>query len=110
MALWGKSDKTQNKPKFIKLKPDGVTVAQDASGKKLVLIDDQEAKLADNKKKGIQGPGWYLIQTTGSGANKRVRAELLISLAKAPRKESALAPVDDASDAAEDAADLVDPV
>lgn len=80
MSLWGKSDKVANHPKFVKLKDDG-TLAQDASGKKLVLIDNVEAALAANKAKGIKGPGWYLIQKSGN----RVKAELLIALADAPR-------------------------
>jgi hypothetical protein len=80
MALWGKSDKTASRPTFIELKNDG-TLAQDASGKKLVLIDNDEAALPENKAKGVQGAGWYLILKTGD----RVRAELLIALADAPR-------------------------
>ena len=99
MALWGKSDTTSSRPKFVALKPDG-TVAQDASGKKLVLIDNEEAALAANKLKGIQGPGWYLIQKTGS----RVKAELLIALADAPREVSGV--VKDDSDAAETSVDV----
>ena len=83
MALWGKKDATGDKPKFVTLNPDG-TLAQDKSGKKLVLIDNAEAANADNKKKGITGPGWYLIQKSGD----RVKAELLISLADAPVSES----------------------
>lgn len=80
MALWGKTDTTANRPKFVELKNDG-TIAQDASGKKLVLIDSVEATLPQNTAKGISGAGWYLIQKTGD----RVKAELLIALAEAPR-------------------------
>lgn len=99
MALWGKSDTTDNRPKFVALKPDG-TLAQDASGKKLVLIDNNEATLAENKAKGITGPGWYLIQKTGS----RVQAELLIALADAPREVSGV--VKDDSDDDETSVDV----
>ena len=60
---------------------DGVTVAQDESGKKLVLIDNDEALVAANKELGITAPGWYLVQKTGA----RTRVELLIALADAPR-------------------------
>jgi len=80
MSLWGKSDKTANRPKFVKLKNDG-TLAQDASGKKLVLIDNDEASLPENKAKGIKGAGWYLIQKSGD----RVKVELVIALSDAPR-------------------------
>ena len=95
MALWGKSDNTDSRPKFVELKTDG-TLAQDASGKKLVLIDSVEAELPENKEKGIQGAGWYLVLKTGD----RVRAELLIALAEAPRVVSG-SDVDD-SDTTED--------
>lgn len=81
MSLWGKSDKTAGRPTFIQLKADG-TLAQDASGKKLVLIDNDEASLPANKAKGVSSAGWYLIQKNGD----RVRAELLIALADAPRQ------------------------
>lgn len=94
MALWGKSDKTASRPTFVQLKEDG-TLAQDESGKKLVLIDNEEAQVAQNKAKGITGPGWYLIQKAGD----RVKAELLISLADAPREVEG--EVKDESDEAE---------
>lgn len=104
MALWGKSDTVANRPKYVELKPDG-TVAQDASGKKLVLIDNQEAALPANKAQGITSAGWYLIQKTGS----RVKAELLIALSDAPREVSGV--VKDDSDVAETSVDVgADPV
>lgn len=81
MSLWGKSDKNASRPKFVELNEDG-TLAQDASGKKLVLIDNEEASLPDNKEKGISSAGWYLIQKTGD----RVKVELLVALADAPRE------------------------
>lgn len=98
MALWGKKDVAGDKPKFVALKTvDGKQVlAQDASGKQLVLIDNTEAANADNKKKGITGPGWYLIQKTGD----RVKAELLIALADAPRVVSGV--TKDESDSVEE--------
>ena len=99
MALWGKSDTVANRPKFVELKPDG-SIAQDASGKKLVLIDNLEAGLPANKAKGITGAGWYLIQKTGS----RVKVELLIALDDAPRVVSGV--VKDDSDAAETSVDV----
>jgi hypothetical protein len=99
MSLWGKSDTTANRPKFVELKPDG-SIAQDASGKKLVLIDNDEAILSANKAKGITSPGWYLIQKVGS----RVKAELLITLSDAPREVSGV--VKDESDAAETSVDV----
>ena len=94
MPLWGKSDKTASRPTFIQLKSDG-TLAHDASGKKLVLIDNDEASLVENKAKGVTSAGWYLIHKNGN----RVRAELLIALADAPREVNAV--VADDSDVTE---------
>lgn len=79
MALWGKT--YTNKPKFIELAEDGVTVAQDSSGRKLVLIDNEEAATQENKELGITAPGWYLVQKTAT----RTKVELLIALADVPR-------------------------
>lgn len=79
MALWGKT--YNKKPKFITLAEDGVTVAQDESGRKLVLIDNLEAVESANKELGISAPGWYLVQKNGS----RTRVELLVALAHVPR-------------------------
>lgn len=79
MALWGKT--YNKKPKFLTLADDGVTVAQDDSGRKLVLIDNLEAVESANKELGITSPGWYLVQKTET----RTRVELLVALADAPR-------------------------
>lgn len=80
MTLWGKS--YDKKPKFVSVQDDGVTVAHDASGKKLVLIDSAEALVDANKELGITTPGWYLVQKTAT----RTRVELLIALSDAPRQ------------------------
>lgn len=81
MSLWGKT--YDKKPKHLKLDDDGVTVAHDASGKKLVLIDSAEALAAANKELGIKSPGWYLVQKT----NTRTKVELLIALANVDRQD-----------------------
>lgn len=95
MALWGKKDVNADKPKFVYLDDDGVTLKSDASGKKLVLIDNDEAALPANKALGISAPGWYLIQKTAT----RTKVDLLIALADAPRGEPE---VDDPADVEED--------
>lgn len=102
MALWGKTDISANAPKYVKLNDDG-SIAQDASGKKLVLIDNEEAALAENKAKGISSAGWYLIQTVGD----RTRVELLIALSDAPRSDEE--GVLDDSDSVESDAGLANP-
>lgn len=100
MALWGKTDKAANRPKFIKTDAQGVVTEGPATGKKLVLIDEVEASLSENKKRGISGAGWYLLQEKGD----RVLAELVVALAEAPRVVDG--EVHDDSDALEDAAGL----
>lgn len=100
MTLWGKTDKINSRPKFVKVDANGV-VASDASGKKLVFLDAAEAEV--NTAKGVQGPGWYLILTTGTGATQRTRAELLIAIADAPVS------ADDESNVVETAVDLEQP-
>jgi hypothetical protein len=79
MALWGKEDKTTARPKSIKLNSDG-SIAQDASGKKLVFLSKEEAQANSNK--GASGAGWYTVLTSNAGTpNERVRLELLIAIA-----------------------------
>ena len=83
MPLWKKTDTTspESKPKFVKLKDDGATIAQDNSGKQLVFVDDAEAAKPENKAKGISGAGWYQILKTA----RRMRVEKIIAIARAPR-------------------------
>ena len=95
MALWGKTDKVANRPKFIKADASGEVIEGPAKGKKLVFIDEVEASLPDNKEKGISGAGWYLIQEKGT----RVIAELVVAIADAPREVEGV--IHDDSDAAE---------
>lgn len=83
MPLWGKEDKTSARPKSVKLNTDG-TIAQDASGKKLVYLSSTEA--LDNVENGAQGPGWYTVLTTNKGSpTKRIRLEKLIAIANEDR-------------------------
>lgn len=105
MPLWGKTDKNENKPTFLKLKDDGKTLKQDDSNKQLVLIDNEEASLPENKLKGVTGPGWYLLQTNES--QTRTRAELVVALADAPREDAGI--VFDDSDESEEDAGLENP-
>jgi hypothetical protein len=84
MSLWGKT--YDKKPKFVSVQEDGVTVAHDESGKKLVLVDSAEALVVANKELGITTPGWYLVQKTAT----RTRIELLIALSDVPRQEESV--------------------
>ena len=78
MPLWGKEDKPSARPKSVQLKPDG-TLAQDASGKKLVYLSKEEAQA--NANKGASGAGWYTVLTT----NGRTQLEQLIAISNEER-------------------------
>ena len=80
MSLWGKEDKPSARPKSVQLKPDG-TLAQDASGKKLVYLSKEEAQA--NANKGASGAGWYTVLTT----NGRTRLEKLIAISNEERSK-----------------------
>jgi hypothetical protein len=71
MALWGKTDAAGSKPKYL-------SVADKA---KTVFVSAEEALLATNKKKGITGAGWWLMNeyTDASGAT-RYKAECLVAM------------------------------
>lgn len=78
MTLWGKSDKPSARPKYVGVNSDG-TIKQDASGKKVVFLD--EAESAANASKGTQGPGWYTVLVTNKGAaTERTRLEKLVAI------------------------------
>lgn len=80
MALWGKTDTVNNRPKFLKVDAAGVVTEGPSAGKKLVFIDEAEAARESSKSKGVTGTGWYLIST----ASGRTRAELVVAVTEAP--------------------------
>lgn len=80
MSLWGKTDTTNNRPKFLKVNASGVVTEGPSAGKKLVFVDEAESARASSKSKGITGAGWYLISNTSG----RTRAELVVAVADAP--------------------------
>ena len=75
MPLWGKTDATPSRPKWVDL-------SKYPAGTQLVFVDETEAKLDANKKKGLTGTGWWLFReyTDASGA-VRYKSELLANLA-----------------------------
>lgn len=96
MPLWGKTDVANKRPKFLKVDSNGVVTEGPSIGKKLVFIDEDEAKRASNKSKGITGTGWYLINDKSG----RTRAELVVAVTNAPGG------VADASEPVEDSANI----
>jgi hypothetical protein len=74
MALWGKTDAAESKPKYL-------TTADKA---KAVFVSTEEALLATNKSKGITGAGWWLLnEYTDAQGSTRYKAECLVAMAVA---------------------------
>ena len=78
MSLWGNTDTEADRPTFINL-------ANQATGSRVIFIDESEAQTKDAKAKGIRGPGWYLFnEYEDSALNTRYRAELLVAMRVKP--------------------------
>lgn len=74
MSLYGVTDATESKPKWLS--------TEDAA--KAFFVSTEEALLASNQAKGIRGPGWYLVKTKDeAGGTQRTFVEQLVSLAAA---------------------------
>ena len=71
MALWGKTDVTGSKPKYLN--------ATDAAN--AVFVSAEEAALKTNKDKGITGAGWWLVTEykDNTGAS-RYKSECLVAM------------------------------
>ena len=70
MALWGKTDTANDKPKYLSTADKAATVG----------VDKDEAQVANNIAKGINTPGWvkYSTYTDGNG-NTRHKSEVLVA-------------------------------
>lgn len=74
MALWGKTDATLSRPKWVNL-------SNYPAGTQLVFVDLTEAQVASNRTKGIDGPGWWLHREyTDSNGQIRYKSELLVTI------------------------------
>lgn len=74
MPLWGKTDATGSKPKYL-------STADKANA---YFVSREEALLETNKAKGITGAGWWLIKEyKDSGGQSRYKAECLIAMSVA---------------------------
>lgn len=74
MALWGKTDATLSRPKWINL-------STFPAGTQLVFVDVTEAQVASNRTKGIDGPGWWLHREyTDSNGQIRYKSECVVAL------------------------------
>ena len=78
MSLYGRTDSNANVAKA------GRGIAASSQSKTVVFIDETEAALESNKKRGLNAPGWwsYFTYTDSSGATRH-KAEQLVTLANA---------------------------
>ena len=75
MPLWRKTDATPSRPKWINL-------STYPAGTQLVFVDETEARLDANKKKGLTGTGWWLFREyTDSNGVVRYKTENVVHLA-----------------------------
>lgn len=71
MALWGKTDVSGSKPKYLN--------AADAAN--TVFVSREEAALKTNHDKGITGAGWWLVnQKTDSFGTPKYKSECLVAM------------------------------
>jgi len=75
MALYGRTDSNANKTKVEATRGNGPASA--SSDMTVVFVDEQEAALAENKARGINGPGWWNFHTYAQGSVTRTKAECL---------------------------------
>lgn len=83
MALWGKTDTANDKPKYLSTADKAATVG----------VDVAEATTAANIAKGINKPGWvkYTTYTDGQG-NTRHKAETLVAFSSITGDNDAIDP------------------
>ena len=71
MPLWGKTDASGSKPKYLN--------STDAAN--AVFVSAEEAVLKTNKDKGILGAGWWLVKTfTDADGKTRYKSEHLVAM------------------------------
>ena len=71
MPLWGKTDASGSKPKYLS--------AADAAN--AVFVSAEEAVLKTNKDKGILGAGWWLVKEfTDADGKTRYKSEHLVAM------------------------------
>ncbi len=76
MSLYGSTDSNANKTKA------GIGVATDSQTKTIIYIDETEAALEQNKKRGLNAPGWWSYFTyNDSSGRARHKAEQMVFIA-----------------------------
>ena len=93
MALYGNTDSNANKTKVEDTRGNGPASA--SSDMTVVFVDATEADLAENKARGITGPGWWNFHTYTQSGVTRTKAECLAVISN-PEANSAESQADDA--------------
>ena len=93
MALYGNTDSNANKTKVEDTRGNGPASA--SSDMTVVFVDATEADLAENKARGVTGPGWWNFHTYTQGSVTRTKAECLAVISN-PEANSAESQADDA--------------
>ena len=74
MPLWGKTDASGSKPKYLPT----------ADAAKAVFVSAEEAVLGTNKAKGITGAGWWIVnQYTDAAGVARYKSECIVAMSVA---------------------------
>ena len=93
MALYGNTDSNANKTKVEATRGNGPASA--SGDMTVVFVDATEADLAENKARGVTGPGWWNFHTYTQGSVTRTKAECLAVISN-PEANSAESQADDA--------------
>lgn len=93
MALYGNTDSNANKTKVEATRGNGPASA--SGDMTVVFVDATEADLAENKARGITGPGWWNFHTYTQSGVTRTKAEFLAVISN-PEANSAESQADDA--------------
>lgn len=93
MALYGNTDSNANKTKVEGTRGNGPASA--SGDMTVVFVDATEADLAENKARGVTGPGWWNFHTYDQSGVTRTKAECLAVISN-PEANSAESQADDA--------------
>ena len=93
MALYGNTDSNANKTKVEATRGNGPASA--SGNMTVVFVDATEADLAENKARGVTGPGWWNFHTYTQSGVTRTKAECLAVISN-PEANSAESQADDA--------------
>lgn len=85
MSLYGRTDSNTNVTKASR------GIGSSSQAKQVIFVDNTEAALEENKKRGINAPGWwsYFTYTDGEG-HTRHKAEHLVTIANPDPTETQL--------------------